>query len=111
LSNVYQHCHIATKSLIASQILEEEFKKQGKSGELTITNHRQKRKRPKVYSSDYLIATNYYSEDKLSDFNKRLNFILQRVKSFIEFKPKKLSPESVIALLKKGKSRYDTRNQ
>ena len=102
LSSVYQHIHIATRSMIASQILEEEFLKQGKTDKLIITNHRQKRKSPKIYSSDYLIAQNYYSEEEVTNFNKRLNFILHRVSFFINFKLKKLSPQTVIALLKKA---------
>jgi hypothetical protein len=104
LSNVYQHLHIATRGMISSQILEDEFKKLSNSTEpkLTITNHRQKRKLPKVYASDYLVAQNYYSEEEVDLFNERFNFVLNRVSSYIKFKRNTITPTDVLALLKKA---------
>jgi prophage antirepressor-like protein len=115
LSNVYQHLHIATRGMIASQILEDEFKKLSDTTdrELTITNHRQKRKLPKVYASDYLVAQNYYSEKEVDLFNERFNDVLRRVKSFIKFKRNTISPTDVLALLKKASRDmvYETSNE
>jgi len=102
LSNCYQHLHIAGRGMISSQILEQEIRTQGENdGKLVITNFRQKRRDGKSLE-DYKIAQNYLSPDEVKDFNKRLNFILTRVKTHIEFKTKRLSPKSVIALIKKA---------
>jgi hypothetical protein len=102
LSNCYQHLHIAGRGMISSQILEQEIRTQGDNdGKLSITNFRQKGRDTKSLG-DYRIAQNYLNPDEVKDFNKRLNFILTRVKTHIEFKTKRLSPKSVIALIKQA---------
>lgn len=99
LSNCYQHLHIATKGMIASQVLEEEIRTSPEG--LQLTNWRQKRKLPKIYSADYGVAQNYYTDEELLKFNNRFIMILQRVVTHIQLYPK-LTPMTVLALIKKA---------
>ena len=99
ISNCYQHLHIATKGMIASQVLEEVIRTSPDG--LELTNWRQKRKVPKVYSADYGVAQNYYTDKELEQFNNRFVAILQRVVTHINLYPK-LTPMTVLALIKKA---------
>jgi len=97
-ARVYQNLHVATTKLSSTGILLEVI---NTTSDLQIVTYNQLRDKDRVYSQDYKVALNFYSEEKLAKFNDYFVSILKYVINHIESDLVKATTSSVVEILER----------